>query len=172
MSDDAPPAGVDEAPIRSVRGRRKWPWLVLASVLLVPALVFAAWSAVALNYAYSEGDRVGYVLKLSQKGWICKTWEGELSMTTVPGVAPERWAFTVRDDEVAKRIRDLQGQQVALDYEQRKGLPTSCFGETSYHVQNVRTLGAPAGTPVPPATVTPAPAPAPTTTRPAPPAAP
>jgi hypothetical protein len=163
MSDDDAPPPPSEAPSDSVHKprRRTWPWILLASVIVAPALLFALWAAITLNYSYSKGDRVGYVQKLSEKGWLCKTWEGELTMTPLAGSIPEKWPFTVPDDEVAQRIRALQGRQVALDYEERRGVPTSCFGETQYHVVGVREIqGAPITQP-PPVTTPAAPKPAP-----------
>lgn len=141
MSDDPfAESSAPQAESAAPRRRRRWPWAVLAAVLLVPAAVMAIWVAFALNWTYSRGDRVGFVLKFSEKGWLCKTWEGELSMSTVPGVTPEKWLFTVRDDAVARRIQALQGQHVALDYEEHKFLPTSCFGDTDYFVTEVRPI--------------------------------
>ena len=46
----------------------------------------------------STGERAGWVQKFSNKGWICKTWEGELAMVSMPGVAPEKFLFTIRDN--------------------------------------------------------------------------
>jgi hypothetical protein len=150
--DDAPPPSAEDAaasPERKPR-RRLWPWILLASVVVAPALLFALWAAITLNYTYSKGDRIGYVQKLSEKGWLCKTWEGELTMTPLAGSIPEKWQFTVPDDDVALRIRGLQGRPVALDYEERRGVPTSCFGETQYHVVGVREIrGAPIAQPAP-----------------------
>lgn len=166
---DAPPeSAVAEEPPRARPRRRAWPWILLASVIAAPAAIFALWAAITLNYSYSDGDRVGYVLKLSEKGWLCKTWEGELSMATVPGVMPEKWAFSVRADDVAQRIQAAQGQQVALTYEEHKGVPSTCFGETDYFVTDVKVVG-PATPTVPPTAApntTPTPG-APTTTPPA-----
>jgi len=88
--------------------------------------------------SYSQGERAGYVQKFSKKGWICKTWEGELAMVSIPGTMPEKFYFTVRGDAVAARINVTLGQRVALTYAQHKGVPTSCFGETEYFVQDVR----------------------------------
>jgi hypothetical protein len=136
------------------RRRRVWPWIALLSVVLVPSLMFALWAAITLNYSFSEGTRTGNVLKLSHRGWICKTWEGELSMVPTTGVLPERWEFSVRSDSIARRIQELQGQQVQLDYEEHKGVPTSCFGDTRYFVVAVRPLAggfsAPPPSPPPP----------------------
>ena len=131
-----------EAPVRSAPSRRRhWKlWLVLV-FLVLPALVLAGYTWVALHYAYSSGERIGYVQKISQKGWLCKTWEGELAMTTVPGTAPQIFQFSVRDDATAHRIEQAAGQRAALAYQQHKGVPTSCFGETEYFVTGVRTVG-------------------------------
>ena len=115
------------------RRRRRWPWILLG-VLLVPVLGLAAWTAIALSYTYSTGDRSGYIQKLSHKGWICKTWEGELAMVNVPGAAQERFPFTVRSDSLAAVLTKMMGSRVSITYEQHKGLPSSCFGETEYFV--------------------------------------
>jgi hypothetical protein len=123
----------DAAGAPSPRRRRRWPWILLG-VLLVPVLGLAAWTAIALSYTYSTGDRAGYIQKLSHKGWICKTWEGELAMVNVPGAAQERFPFTVRSDSLAAALTKMMGSRVSITYEQHIGLPTSCFGETQYFV--------------------------------------
>lgn len=112
---------------------------VVGFVAVVVA-VLAAYIWIALHWSYSEGERAGFMQKLSSKGWICKTWEGELSLVALPGAAPEKFIFTVRDDVVAAKINQLVGQRVALVYEQHKGLPTSCFGETEYFVYDIKLL--------------------------------
>ena len=118
---------------------RRHPLLVALLVLVVlPAVVFAAWAAVALAVPYSNGDRVGYNQKFSRKGWFCKTWEGELAISNVPGQMPQLFDYSVRDDAVAAQIRRLEGQRIALTYEQHKGVPTRCFGETEYFATAVR----------------------------------
>jgi hypothetical protein len=118
----------------SRRRRRKWPWILLG-VVLAPVLLVAAWTAITLSYTYSEaGHRAGYLQKLSHKGWLCKTWEGELAMVNVPGAAQERFPFTVRSDSLAKVMSKMMGSRVSITYEQHKGVPTSCFGETEYYV--------------------------------------
>ncbi len=113
-------------------------WIVLAA--LFPVLLFAAYFGFVLNWAYSDGDRAGYLQKFSRKGWICKTYEGELAMTTVPGVAPVLWNFTVRDPAVAAQINTVLGKRMALHYEEHRGIPTSCYGETNYFVSKVQVL--------------------------------
>jgi hypothetical protein len=121
------------------RARRwKWPAILLGIFVVVPIVLFALWSWFALSYTYSSGDRAGYVQKFSSKGWVCKTWEGELSMVNIPGAAQERWAFSVRDDSVAKQITSNMGNRVSLTYEEKRGIPTTCFGETDYFVTGVR----------------------------------
>jgi len=92
------------------------------------------------HVAYSSGERAGYVQKFSRKGWVCKTWEGELAMVAVPGSMPEKFYFTVRNDSVAALINQSLGKRVALHYNQHKGVPTSCFGETEYFVSDVKVV--------------------------------
>jgi hypothetical protein len=105
---------------------------------LAIVLLFALYTWFVLNWSYAEGERAGYLDKLSIKGWICKTWEGELAMVNLPGTAPERFFFTVRDEAVADKVTSMLGNRVSLTYEQHVGIPTSCFGDTSYFVTDVR----------------------------------
>jgi hypothetical protein len=106
-------------------------------VLLVLVLS-AGYIWLALHWSYSTGERAGFMQKLSKKGWVCKTWEGELSLVALPGAAPEKFLFTVRDDAVAAQINKLVGQRVALSYEQHVGLPTTCFGDTEYFITEAK----------------------------------
>jgi len=104
----------------------------------VLAVLFAGYTAVVLKWSYSAGERAGFMQKLSTKGFICKTWEGELQLVALPGSMPEKFLFSVRDDAVAARINATMGKRVALTYEQHIGVPTSCFGETEYFVTDVK----------------------------------
>ncbi|HET7793205.1 MAG TPA: hypothetical protein VFL64_07460 [Rhizobacter sp.] len=106
--------------------------------LLILALLIAAYFLVVLNWNYSTGDRAGWVQKLSKKGWLCKTWEGELALVSMPGTTPEKFLFTVWDDKVANDINAVMGKRVSLTYDEKVGLPTSCFGETRAYVTAVR----------------------------------
>lgn len=112
--------------------------LALLVILLVPALVFGTWAWVTLNYSYSKGERAGYVQKISKKGWVCKTWEGELAMANLPGTMPEIFSFSVRNDLIARLLEKNVGKRVSITYEQHRGVPTSCFAETEYYITNVR----------------------------------
>lgn len=113
---------------------------ILGMFILVPILLAAGWTWLTLHWSYSEGERTGYVQKLSKKGWLCKTWEGEIAMVTMPGAIPEKFAFTVTDDRVVKTINSLAGQRVVLQYQQHKFIPSSCFGETEYFIQDVKVV--------------------------------
>ena len=117
--------------------RRPRAGLFLLLILLLAIGLLALYVWIALNFDYSEGERAGYLQKFSSKGWICKTWEGELAMVNLPGAMPEIFRFSVRDDAVAERLSKVAGQRVRLHYEQHRGLPTSCFGETDYFVTAV-----------------------------------
>jgi hypothetical protein len=114
--------------------------LIIAGILLTPIVLFVLYTWSALQWSYSEGERAGYVQKFSKKGWICKTWEGELAIVSIPGTMSEKFNFTVRDDGVAERINRSLGKRVAISYQQHKGVPTTCFGETEYYVVAVRVV--------------------------------
>ena len=129
-----------EPPKKSFK-RRHWGKLLIAAIILIPVVGITLWTAIALGYSYSSGERVGYLNKFSKKGWLCKTYEGEISMVNLPGQLAGAFEFTVRDDSIAALINKAQGQRVAVSYTQHKGLPTSCFGETDYFVKGVKVLG-------------------------------
>jgi hypothetical protein len=113
-------------------------WIVrLLASLLVLALLVAAYFWVALQWSYSSGERAGWVQKFSNKGWLCKTWEGELALVSLPGSSVEKFYFTVHDEAVAREVSAATGKRVALHYEEKVGLPTSCFGETRHYVTKV-----------------------------------
>jgi hypothetical protein len=114
---------------------------ILASVIVAALVLLGLYTAVVLHWSYSEGERAGYLQKLSRKGWFCKTWEGEILLSSMPGAIPERFAFTVRDDKVVKQLQSAMGQRVQLSYSQHVGIPTSCFGETSYFVEKAMVGG-------------------------------
>ena len=56
--------------------------VVLPLVALAALLALYFWAA--LSWSYSSGERAGWVQKLSNKGWLCKTWEGELALVSLP----------------------------------------------------------------------------------------
>ena len=111
------------------------------TILLVSVIaLFSLYVYITLNWSYSSGERAGFLQKVSHKGWICKTWEGELSLVAMPGAAPEKFLFTVRDEAVAQKVSAAAGKRVTLNYEQHKGLPSSCFGDTDYFVVDVKEI--------------------------------
>ena len=114
--------------------------LIIVGILLTPILLFALYTWSALQWNYSEGERAGFVQKFSKKGWLWKTWEGELAMVSMPGTNPEKFYFSVRDDDVAQHINSSLGKRVALTYQQHVGVPTTCFAETEYYVVAVKVL--------------------------------
>ncbi|MEN9832339.1 MAG: hypothetical protein RLZZ487_1944 [Pseudomonadota bacterium] len=111
------------------------------TIFLVSAIaLFSLYVYIVLNWSYSSGERAGFLQKVSHKGWFCKTWEGELSLVAMPGSAPEKFLFTVRDEAVAQKVSAAAGKRVTLNYEQHKGLPSSCFGDTEYFVVDVKPI--------------------------------
>jgi len=119
---------------------KRWLVLLVLTLLVVPPILFAGWAWVTLKYVYARGERAGFVQKISQKGWLCKTWEGELAMVNLPGSMPEIFRFTVRDDGVAHQVEQRIGQRVSLTYEQHVGVPTACFGETPYFIVRISSV--------------------------------
>jgi hypothetical protein len=106
-------------------------------VLMLVFFIGATYLLVAFNYSYSDGSRAGYIQKFSHKGWICKTHEGQLAMTTVPGAAPILWDFSVWDGTVASQLAQVMGKRLVLHYKEYRYLPTTCFGETAYFVDHI-----------------------------------
>lgn len=116
---------------------------LIKNIVIVMAVLFALGAAYlwfAFTWSYSTGERAGYVQKFSKKGWVCKTWEGELSMMSLPSQVPEKFFFTVRNNTIAEKINRSLGKKVALNYDQYKGLPTSCFGDTEFFVSDVKVI--------------------------------
>jgi hypothetical protein len=118
----------------AVRRRGWFGRIVLIGLALFVALG-ALWTWFALSWSYSEGERAGVLQKFSKKGWICKTYEGELAQYVVGGVAPQIWYFSTRDEELAKQFSAAVGEQIRLHYTEHRGLPTSCFAETPYFAE-------------------------------------
>lgn len=109
-------------------------------MVMVLAVLCAGYMAIALNWSYSKGDRIGYVQKFSEKGWLCKTWEGELQMLPITGALPEKFYFSVRDKAIIGKISASLGKKVSISYEQHMGIPTTCFGESEYFAVDVKAL--------------------------------
>ena len=109
-------------------------------LIVVVAVLCTGYVMIALNWSYSKGERIGYVQKFSEKGWLCKTLEGELQMLPVPGAVPEKFVFSVRDKAVIGKINSSLGKKISLSYEQHKGIPTTCFGESEYFAVDAKVL--------------------------------
>jgi hypothetical protein len=110
---------------------------ILVALLIVPLILAALYIVVVMNWSYSDGERAGYLQKISRKGWICKTYEGEIAMTSIPGTAPIIWEFSVWDKIVAEKMNGLLGKKVVVHYREYRNIPTDCFGATDYYVDNV-----------------------------------
>jgi hypothetical protein len=130
---------------------------ILVGLVVLGALV-AGYFAIVLNWNYSTGERAGWVQKFSKKGWLCKTWEGEIALVTMPGTSQEKFLFTVWDDAVAEQINHNMGKRVSLHYEEKVGLPTTCFGETRHYVTGIKAVE---DIPLAPGIAVPTPVPAP-----------
>lgn len=132
-------AAPDSAPRPSrLRLKRK-----LAIALVAAAGLAGLYTWLALSWDYSDGERAGLLQKFSRKGWVCKTYEGELALYVVAGVQPEIWYFSVRDAALARQLSTVVGQRVQLHYTEHRGVPTDCFGETGYYVDRINSIGEP-----------------------------
>jgi hypothetical protein len=107
----------------------------LGVLLLLVVVIGALWTWFSLSWSYSEGERAGVLQKFSKKGWLCKTYEGELAQYVVGGVAPQIWYFSTRDENLAKQFSAAVGEQIRLHYTEHRGVPTSCFAETPYFAE-------------------------------------
>lgn len=135
MSDEAAPTGI-------TRGKVLRMGLLAVAIPLVGLFLYIT---LVLSWSYSDGERAGTLLKFSHKGWLCKTWEGELVQSVTAGtpgadagISTNIWRFSVRSDSVVQAITAAMGRKVALHYTEHKGVPSSCFGETPYYVDGVR----------------------------------
>ena len=113
---------------------------IAALLVLAVVLLSVGYAMIVINWSFSKGDRVGYVQKFSEKGWLCKTWEGELQMLPIPGALPEKFLFSVRDEVLIGKINSSMGKKISLTYEQHKGIPTTCFGESEYFAVSAKIL--------------------------------
>ena len=83
-----------------------------------------------ISSPYSDGFRVGTIIKFSHNGWVCKTWEGDLALGTSAYIGSgsyQGWPFSVKDDQIVKQIEDAvsAGHPVRLHYSQyRFRMPT------------------------------------------------
>ncbi len=111
---------------------------IVSMVLIAIVAALGGFTWLTLHWSYATGERAGYVQKLSQRGWVCKTWEGEMAMVTMPGTLTEKFYFTVPSDAVAAQINASMGKRVALQYAQHKWVPSSCFGDTEYFVDGIK----------------------------------
>lgn len=138
MTDaSASPETAAPPPRRGWRTRTK---LLLSGFILAPLVILTLWTVGALWFSYSDGYRAGVLQKFSTKGWVCKTSEGEIAQAVVQGIAPLIWDFSVRDARVAHQLDSLVGRRVSVHYEEHRGIPTSCFGATSYFVDSVAVI--------------------------------
>lgn len=142
MTDPTASAEPAAAPPPAPHHRRWWMrWqIIVGAVVLSPLILLALYTFAALHLSYSEGQRAGYLQKFSRKGWLCKTWEGELAVTSVPGVAPTIWNFSLRDEATAHQMYLAAGRRVVLYYQEHRGVPTNCFGDTNYFVDSVHIM--------------------------------
>lgn len=107
--------------------------LIYSSLFIV--LFIAGYFTFVYYVPYSEGVRSGELIKISHKGYIIKTWEGEISQ----GISGAQiFQFSVMDNQpqVIEKLKDLQGQYVKVNYIERYRT-FYWWGDTRYFITNV-----------------------------------
>lgn len=122
--------------VLETRRPRRWLLRLVLFLPLLALLIAGAWTWFTLGWSYSEGERAGVLQKFSRKGWICKTYEGELALYIVGGVAPEIWYFSTRDPDLARELSQSVGRSIRLHYSEHRGVPGNCFAETPYFAES------------------------------------
>lgn len=124
-------------PVINIKWKRLFLWIGLITVLAVGSVAYFNYGAV-----FSDGYRAGTLIKFSRKGFIFKTYEGEINQGGIvnpsPGTAMmnQIWAFSVKQREVAQKLEKMEGKVVRLHYKQyNKMFPWE--GDTKYLVDGV-----------------------------------
>ena len=108
---------------------------ILVYGILAVVLATSAYISLLYYATFSEGIRTGELIKFSHKGYVFKTWEGELSQ----GLSgSQKFAFSVMDNqpEVIEQMKQNQGKFVKIEYIERYGT-FSWWGETNYYITKV-----------------------------------
>lgn len=93
------------------------------------------------NWTYSEGTRTGILVKISKKGYIFKTCEGQLNLGGFNSESGEAfigntWSFSVNEDYLHPKLEQLEGKKVMIRYKEiNKAMPWQ--GDTNYMVYDV-----------------------------------
>jgi hypothetical protein len=105
-------------------------YFVLAATLLI-----ASYMSFVYYATYSEGIRSGELIKISSKGVLFKTWEGEISQG-ISGAQIFKFSVLDKDEKVIQDLKDFQGQYVKVTYIERyRTFPW--WGDTNYYVTEV-----------------------------------
>jgi hypothetical protein len=142
-TSDIPPRAINTADVAAQSGpkkRRHWGLIAILVLVVLPGTLFGLYTWSTLSFVYSHGERSGFVQKIAKKGWVCQTWEGQLALASYPGTTSQMFDFTVRNDSVAHFIEANSAKRMSLGYDQHRGLPSSCFGDTEYFVVNARVV--------------------------------
>ncbi len=122
----------------SGKSARKWLIRIVIALVLLVVVGGSLYTYSTLHFAYATAEQVGFVQKMTKRGWLCHTNEGELAMVNLPGQPATMFDFTVPSDAVSKQIDSFAGDKIVLTYEEHRGVPSSCFGDTGFFVTAVR----------------------------------
>lgn len=114
----------------------------MKKVIAILVVVLLAIMAFFYFGTYSEGTRAGTIIKVSKRGTIFKTYEGQLNVNAFGAVKGkgglnESFEFSVpKDPELIEKIDGLIGKPVRLSYKEKYFL-FPWLGETKYMVTDV-----------------------------------
>ncbi len=113
--------------------------------VVLGVVVLCLLSIWACSWTFSEGTRAGQLIKISKKGVVFKTNEGELNMgglrvgASNDGLEGNLWQFSILDKDVLEKLQALEGKRVKLSYKERyKAMPWQ--GDTNYYVADVEVI--------------------------------
>ncbi|HHM21630.1 MAG TPA: hypothetical protein ENJ20_06360 [Bacteroidetes bacterium] len=127
---------IETGVVKAKRFTRRLLWSV-AGLITIGIIGFFLWA----NYTYSEGTRSGNLIKISKKGYIFKTYEGQLKLGGIDLQNEEEglsdtWSFSVKNINIVRQLEKLQGEKVILRYKEiNKAMPWQ--GDTNYFVTDV-----------------------------------
>lgn len=113
--------------------------LILLGLAILSGVIFV-WVS---GWTFSEGTRAGELIKVSRKGVVFKTYEGQINLggfeSDAEGIVGNIWAFSTTDEKVYKRLQELEGKKIKLHYKQRYK-PMVWQGKTEYFVEKVELI--------------------------------
>ncbi len=108
----------------------------LFKILAAIIILAIAWFAFIYFVPYSEGTRSGELIKITHKGVLFKTWEGEISQG-ISGAQIFSFSILDKDKKIIEKLKEYQGKYVKLNYVERYA-SFAFWGDTKYFITDVK----------------------------------